>query len=103
MIIGTVTCRIKPDFQEEFIERMHALAKVTRQEQGCLAYELHLVSEDHQTLFLYEAWESKRDLLRHINSEHMKAHLTQVQPWFDSIEMKTYQAEEFDLMGDASA
>ncbi len=47
------------------------LLEPTRQEQGCMLYELHQDQEDPTNFFMYEQWESKTLLEQHLASEHI--------------------------------
>jgi quinol monooxygenase YgiN len=45
----------------------------TRNEQGCVNYDLHVNSENPGEFFFYENWVSTCDLDRHLQSEHIVA------------------------------
>jgi quinol monooxygenase YgiN len=50
------------------------LIEPTRDEQGCLQYDLHQ-DNDHPEIFLfYENWETRELWQTHMNSDHLNAH-----------------------------
>jgi quinol monooxygenase YgiN len=54
------------------------LVAPTREEEGCINYNLHQ-DNDHPALFIfYENWESAACLEKHINSDHYKAYIRAV-------------------------
>ncbi|WP_425669949.1 putative quinol monooxygenase [Vibrio owensii] len=94
MIIVTVTGKVKPQFKSLFIEHMAELAKVVRAEDGCITYQQNISADDENKLFLYEEWQSEQQLQAHLATTHMTEHFELAQPWFDSVEMKTFEATE---------
>lgn len=98
MIIVTVAGKVKPQFKQTFLDHMAELSAIVRQEQGCISYQQNISADEPLTLFLYEQWQSQALLNAHLASSHMQQHLEQARPWFDWVEMKTFEAQEFDLM-----
>lgn len=101
MIIVTVAGKVKSEFRQTFLDHMEALGKIVVEEQGCLKYQQNISAEDPNVLFLYEEWASQKDLMVHLASEHMQEHLAEARPWFDWVDMKTFEASSIDLFGDA--
>lgn len=97
MIIVTVAGRVKPEFKETFLTHMAELTKIVSEEEGCISYLQTISVKDSNTLFLYEEWESEQHLRTHLETEHMLAHFEEARPWFDSVEMKTFEVSEFAL------
>lgn len=97
MIINTVKGQIKQKFKEKFVVHMAELAKTVKAEKGCIAYDLYYDTENELLLFLFEKWESKEDILAHLATEHMQSHLAEAQPWFDKLEMETFEATGINL------
>lgn len=97
MIINTVKGRVKPEFKAKFVAHMATLAEIVRAEKGCITYDLNYDTENGLILFLFEKWESKEDILAHLATEHMQSHLAEAQPWFDTLEMETFESTKFDL------
>jgi quinol monooxygenase YgiN len=63
----------KPGREEALQQELLALVKKTREEKGCIQYDLHVsVSEPGRFLF-YENWKSGDALTSHAASAHLKA------------------------------
>jgi len=71
--IGIV--RAKPGREEELGKRMAALIGPTREEPGCIAYDLLRSIDDPAVWILLEKWRSRIDLDEHIRSAHLQAFL----------------------------
>lgn len=76
----TVIARTKarPGMEERLTEAAGALVGPTRQEEGCINYDLHRSADDPSELVFYENWRSKEDLDRHLESPHVKKVLEQL-------------------------
>jgi quinol monooxygenase YgiN len=94
MIIVTVAGKVKAEFKQTFLDHMSDLADTVRAEEGCIKYQQNITAEDDTTLFLYEEWKSQQALQAHLQTAHMQEHFVQARPWFDWVEMKTYDASE---------
>ncbi len=63
----------KPGREAELTEELLHMVEVTRREDGCVQYDLH-VSTDHVGNFVfYENWTTREALDRHAASPHLKA------------------------------
>lgn len=100
MIVNVVKGWVKPEFKEIFLKHMADLAPIVRAEKGCIAYEQNISAENGLELLLYEEWESREDIIAHINSPHMQEHLAEARPWFEQIEMRTYEVTPSQLFED---
>ncbi len=47
----------------------------TRQENGCIEYNLHQDNSDPAVFLFYETWESAAAIEKHINTDHYKAYV----------------------------
>ena len=76
----TVVARAKaqPGMEERLMEVAAELVEPTRDEEGCINYDLHRGAEDPSELIFYENWRSKADLDRHLESAHVKELLDQL-------------------------
>lgn len=54
------------------------LVPLTRQESGCIEYNLHQDNENPAVFIFYETWESAAALEQHMNSKHFKAYIAAV-------------------------
>ena len=58
------TFHAKPGQEAELKKALIALVAPTRQEKGCLNYDLHVSAEDPTKFLFHENWTSKADLRR---------------------------------------
>ena len=65
--------RARPGKEDALREALLSLCAPTREEQGCLNYDLHVSAEDPGLLVFHENWASKADLDRHLASPHIDA------------------------------
>jgi quinol monooxygenase YgiN len=84
------TFQARPGKETELRAALIGLLAPTRQENGCINYDLHVAS-DHPGKFLFhENWTSKEHLDVHLQSAHVKALLPRVEelcPAFPEITM----------------
>lgn len=76
----TVIARAKarPGMEERLAEAAGTLISPTRDEEGCMNYDLHQSVEGPTEILFYENWRSKADLDRHLQTEHIKQVLDQL-------------------------
>lgn len=79
----------KPERAAELKQLLTGLIEPTRNEEGCLRYDI-CESEDGAVL-VYEVWQSKADLDRHMASPHMTAFINQF--WSNRMEFLTRDIE----------
>jgi quinol monooxygenase YgiN len=65
--------RAAPGKRDELRQALEALIEPTRQEKGCVNYDMHQGIEDPDQFFFYENWESGEDLDAHIAAPHLTA------------------------------
>ena len=65
--------RAKPGQSEELGRRLLALVAPSRQEAGCINYDLHRSDTDPDLWCVYENWRSADDLATHFTLPHMQA------------------------------
>ena len=61
----------KPGLEEQVRAELEALLAPTRQEEGCLNYNLHRSGDDPARFMFYENWRSKQDLDAHLAKPHL--------------------------------
>jgi quinol monooxygenase YgiN len=71
----TVIARLKAKVGKEaqLESALRAVLTPTRNEHGCLNYDLHVNSENPGDFLFYENWISASDLDRHLKSDHIIA------------------------------
>lgn len=61
---------LKEGVRDEYVKYMSELIKLTRQEEGNIAYNLFAPADDPAACFMIEVWETKEALDKHMASEH---------------------------------
>lgn len=64
-----VKVKAVPGKEQELKEVLSRMIEPTRQEPGCIAYQLY-ANEKNDTFFFYELWESSAHLDAHGRTEH---------------------------------
>lgn len=64
--------RAKPGAEEELGRRLMELIEPSRQEPGCLNYDLHRSNTDPAVWCMYENWRSQADLDLHFQTEPLQ-------------------------------
>lgn len=59
--------------EAEMRDLLSSLLAPSRQEVGCLNYDLHQSTDDPARFLFHENWSSKSDLDRHLASAHLAA------------------------------
>ncbi|MEM1370396.1 MAG: putative quinol monooxygenase [Cyanobacteria bacterium P01_H01_bin.15] len=72
-IVGNILA--KPDQVERVKTELEKLVPITRQESGCLQYDLHQDNENLAYFLFYENWESRELWQTHMNAPHLAAYL----------------------------
>ncbi|AWH87422.1 putative quinol monooxygenase [Limnobaculum parvum] len=67
-IVATLT--IKADFQAPLLDALKKLVDSSRDEAGCLQYDLHQDNQNSQVYVFVERWASQEILDIHNNSSH---------------------------------
>ncbi|MBM1635085.1 antibiotic biosynthesis monooxygenase [Sulfitobacter mediterraneus] len=71
IIIATITAH---SGHEGYVaERIERLAALTRQESGCLRYEVYRDPTNAAVTLIYEVWSSHADWRHHVATDHLQA------------------------------
>ena len=62
--------RAREGFEESVRRECLALVAPSRQEQGCINYDLHRSADDPALFLFYENWMSREDLEHHLETAH---------------------------------
>lgn len=73
MVIVEAKITVQPGQRNAFIEAAQPCIAATRQEDGCILYELYASTESEDKLLYYEHWRDQAALDKHLASGHMKA------------------------------
>jgi len=60
--------KAKQGIESQVRDELSAMVAPTRQEPGCISYDLHIDSEDPSLFMFHETWNSKEDLDTHIQA-----------------------------------
>jgi quinol monooxygenase YgiN len=77
-ITVVATFQARPGKETELKNALTGLVAPTRQEAGCLSYELHASPEDPAKFLFHENWTSQAALDAHMQSAQIKALLPRV-------------------------
>ena len=72
------TFQARPGREADLKNALTSLVAPTRQEAGCLNYDLHVLPEDPARFLFHENWTSRAHLDAHLQSAHLKALLPRV-------------------------
>jgi quinol monooxygenase YgiN len=77
-ITVVATFQARPGREAELKEALLGLVAPTRQEAGCINYDLHVLPEDPANFLFHENWISKAHLDAHLKMPHLAALLPRV-------------------------
>ena len=77
-ITVVATFQARPGKEAELQKALIGLVAPTRQEAGCLNYDLHVSPKDPAKFLFHENWTSQAHLDAHLQSMHIKALLPRV-------------------------
>jgi len=63
---------IKEGQKDAFVAHMREMIRLTKEEDGCIAYDLYESIEGTGEIVLVELWESKEALDAHLQTDHFK-------------------------------
>ncbi|MFG0330384.1 MAG: putative quinol monooxygenase [Phycisphaerales bacterium] len=67
------TIRSRPEKVNLVRAELEKLVPITRDEAGCLQYDLHQDRDDPARFLFYENWESRELWLAHMNAPHLQS------------------------------
>ncbi|WP_271409282.1 putative quinol monooxygenase [Pseudomonas sp. Q1-7] len=66
--------------EDKLLNALKALVPLSRQEPGCVRYDLHVDREDPSVLIVYEIWRDEDALNEHASSPHFQHFLKIANP-----------------------
>lgn len=81
------TIKAKPESAELVEAELLKFIEPTRQEEGCIQYELHRDNNNPATFVFYEEWTSKDLLEKHLQSAHLTAGLAAMNGHLEGVEI----------------
>jgi (4S)-4-hydroxy-5-phosphonooxypentane-2,3-dione isomerase len=79
-VVG-VTVLVKPEAVDRFVAATRDNARNSRQEPGCVRFDVLQAEDDPTRFFLYEVYRSKDDFAAHQTTEHYQRWRSTVQDW----------------------
>lgn len=70
----TAVLKVKAGKEAEALEALQEVVTSSRQEEGCVTYQLHRSLDDESTFVFYEVWKDADAVQKHIESEHYAAY-----------------------------
>lgn len=80
-----------PQHTDALRAALDTLIAATRQEPGCLRYELNQDLENPAAWVMYEIWQSQAALEAHNQTAHMGAFLATAKTWLQEVDIRRYQ------------
>ncbi len=94
MIIVIAIMNVKPGKKDAFILDAKDLVTETRQETGCISYDLLTSTEDEDLLVMLEKWEDIESLNAHMETDHFKKFGETIERFLTKeIEVKSYSVD----------
>lgn len=81
-VIVVASFKAKSGQEEKALAELSALLGPTREEAGCLQYDLHRSTDDSGVFVFYETWKSRQDLEQHLAMPYLQALLGKVDALF---------------------
>ncbi|NMP26981.1 antibiotic biosynthesis monooxygenase [Rahnella sp. SAP-1] len=79
---------VKPEFVEEVTQTLLTIVAASREELGCLQYDLHREIGSSNSFIFYERWRSEEAVAQHEDTEHFKHFVSQLEGKLEKIEIK---------------
>jgi len=71
--------KAKSGMEAQVEKALRELIEPTRQEPGCINYDLHVLLDDSTVFMFHENWQSKEDLDEHLNKPYLENFLSQAE------------------------
>jgi quinol monooxygenase YgiN len=72
-VVIVALVKAKAGFEDKVKEELLALIKPTKEEEGCIGYNLHEEVGNKTDFMFYEIWRSQKDIDAHFQTPHIKA------------------------------
>jgi len=73
IVTVVATIKVKDDMVNNVRKELESLVTATVQEEGCINYNLHQSIDESSLFIIYENWENKDALDRHMATPHFTA------------------------------
>ena len=83
LLTVVTSMRAKPGMEKGLRETLEGLVQPTKQEAGCVNYDLHQSVSDPAVFYFYENWETPEHLDAHMGTPHIQQALGRVDELLD--------------------
>ncbi|WP_193176834.1 putative quinol monooxygenase [Oricola nitratireducens] len=98
MIYVVATLTIKPDSLAALREAAMPCIEATREEHGCIFYDLNTSVSNSRRVVFVEQWKSREDLENHFNTAHIKAFREASAPLIESRTVEIIHPERIETL-----
>ncbi|NOU52516.1 antibiotic biosynthesis monooxygenase [Pseudoalteromonas sp. JBTF-M23] len=89
--MSILTCIAKLTAKEEYKQTVQSelkkLVLPTRQEAGCISYDMHIDNDNDTVFMFYERWEKEQDLDNHLESSNIKHCFEMIGDMLESVDI----------------
>ncbi len=82
-IVATITSKLES--AEVVFAALQSIVKASRQESGCVSYDLHRDTKNRLRFIILECWQSQEAIDEHNATEHFKAFIRQIAGHTESV------------------
>ena len=86
-LVIIVRVQAKPGLEAALVAAQTALVPLSRQQPGCIAYELHEDLHQPGKVVFYERWQNRAAWEKHLAGPHSAAFKAQAGDWIADLEM----------------
>ena len=95
-LLAHLKCRTSPPV--ELLDAAKAMIASTRQEPGCILYDLNLSITDPQSMVFVEAWQSREALAEHFETGHMAVWRNASEGYFVDRKIEVIHPERVEVL-----
>jgi len=78
-------CRCRPGKSNEYISALNEFLGPSREEEGCISYDVYQDTQDSQNFIFHEIWKDQEAVSIHINSSHFKRFMETSDPLLEKL------------------
>jgi quinol monooxygenase YgiN len=82
-LVMNLTRKVKPEQVSAFKASFEKCKAGTLQEPGCVDYGMYQSYTDSTEFIIVETWKNKGEHLKHIETEHLKVHISEIRDMGD--------------------
>lgn len=70
----------RPEHQGEVESLLQGFVEPSRRDDGCLCYDLHRDTEDHNSFAIVDGWRDRAAVDNHVGAAHVAATIAKLEP-----------------------